>query len=437
LSAGSGEWKGSDTTNDSEADVVRPGVTLAGRYVVGEAIGRGGMAMVYRGHDELLDRDVAVKVLGSVAASAIGSRQEFLREARAAAALSHSNIVGVFDAGVHGTDRYIIMEYVPGGSLFDIIQSDAPLAPRVVVQFAGQLADALDYGHRHGIVHCDVKPQNVLIDESGRPKLVDFGISRSIAATGALTDTISGTAGYIAPEQLLGEPVDGRVDIYALGCVVYEMLSGELPFDASNLAALATQRLVRPPIPLERRNPSVPGALASSVMRAIEREPSARYASAHDFGRAMTASLVGQRNAPVIPTKRQGGGPQARPEGTTIIERPVRAPARPTDGQRFFWPLTLITLGILILAGALVAIRLPSLVGQGGTPVSLPSVTGQRIDQAAPNLNDLGLKIAVTLRDSEDSAVCTGRVLAQEPAPSSRVSRGSTVSLVVSRNDQC
>jgi serine/threonine protein kinase len=423
--------------NDPEADVVRPGVTLAGRYVVGEAIGRGGMAMVYRGHDELLDRDVAVKVLGSVAASAIGTRQEFLREARAAAALSHSNIVGVFDAGVHGTDRYIIMEYVPGGSLSEIIQSDAPLPPRRVVQFAGQLADALDYGHRHGIVHCDVKPQNVLIDESGRPKLVDFGISRSIAATGALTDTISGTAGYIAPEQLLGEPVDGRVDIYALGCVVYEMLSGQLPFDASNLAALATQRLVRPPIPLERRNAAVPAVLADAVMRAIEREPSARYASAHEFGRAMTASLAGQGNAVPPHPARQTASIPNRPVGTTVIARPARPSARPSGGQRLFWPLTLIALGVLILAGALAAVRLPSLLGQGAPTVSLPSVTGERIDQATPQLRDLGLAIAVNLRDTSANGVCTGQVLAQDPSPATQIARGRSVSLVVSRNDQC
>lgn len=434
------EWPAARASEPkAETEVVRPGVRLAGRYLVGEAIGRGGMATVYHGHDELLDRDVAVKVLGSVAANAIGSRQEFLREARAAAALAHPNIVGVYDAGVHGSDRFIVMEYVAGGSLSDMIQAGAPLPPRQVVQLAGQVADALDYGHRHGIVHCDVKPQNVLIDESGRPKLVDFGISRSIAATSALTDTISGTAGYIAPEQLLGDPIDGRVDIYALGCVVYEMLSGELPFDASNLTALATQRLVRPPIPLQRRNATVPALLAASVMRAIERDPEQRYGSARDFSRALAAGLSAPPNGRAARASfGQTASIPVRPATASTPQRSARERSAPSPGPRLFWPLTLVLLGVLVLAGALAALQFPSLINRSsGAPVAVPKVTDQRIDGATDQLRGAGLAINVDLKDTTAEGICTGRVLGQDPSPATHISRGGTVTLVVSASNQC
>lgn len=423
----------------SESAVVHSGVRLAGRYLVGKAIGRGGMATVYHGHDQLLDRDVAVKILGSVAADATGSRQEFLREARAAAALSHPNIVGMYDAGVHGSRvRYIVMEYVPGGSLSDIIQAEAPLLPSRVVQIVTQLADALDYGHRHGIIHCDVKPQNVLIDESGRPKLVDFGISRSIAATGALTDTISGTAGYIAPEQLLGESVDGRVDVYALGCVAYEMFCGELPFDASNLAALATQRLVRAPIPLASRNPALPPALAESVMRAIEREPDRRYATAHDFGRALGAGLTSPGNGRARRQYASTDSVSGLRQGTTVVERPPRDRVAASSGPRLFWPLTLVSMGVLLLAGVLVALHFPSVAGRpSGPPVVVPKVTGETLLDAATQVQHAGLKISVRNQPTSGPNACNGQVLSQDPDAPTQVSKGSTVTLVVTINDQC
>jgi serine/threonine-protein kinase len=417
---------------------VGSGVTLAGRYRVGEPIGRGGMSMVFRGYDELLHRDVAIKVLGPLATSATGSRQEFLGEARAAAALQHPNIASIFDVGVHGTDRFIVMEYVPGGSLLDLIQARAPLPPDRSVALGTQVADALDYGHRHGIVHCDVKPQNVLLDETGRPKLVDFGISRSIAATGALTDTISGTAGYIAPEQLLGERLDGRADIYALGCVIYEMLTGELPFDSSNLAALATQRLVRPPTPLLRKNPRVPAALAESVMRAIERERDQRYSSAHEFSLSLAKSLTGEALAPG-PTSRNQTTALTRPRPTqSNVRRETLVQSRPQEGGRLFWPVTLVLLGILILAGAVAAIELPSFVRGGGTSsVPVPNLVGQSLTNAVGQLHARHLSVELKPQDTSASVQCTGVVLDQSPQAASQIDSTGTVTLTVSQSDRC
>jgi len=418
------------------AEVVGPGQLLGGRYRVGTAVGRGGMAIVYQGYDELLNRHVAIKVLGMLAANATGSREEFLREARAAAALSHPNIVSVFDAGVHAGERYIVMELVSGGSLAEMIQERAPLTPGPAVQIVSQIADALDYGHQHGIIHCDVKPQNVLLDDSRRPKLVDFGISRTVAATGALTDTITGTAGYIAPEQLLGEKLDGRADIYALGCVLYEMLSGNLPFDATNLAALATQRLVRPPVPLRMRNSRVPTALAECVMRAIEREPDRRFATAREFARALGASASGINPPP--PRHPRTVEMTRRPTAEIRIERTQASSAGATGGHRLLWPVALAALGILILGGAVAAVELPSLFRPASAGVgSVPAVTNQLLADAAEQIHAQRLGVDVKFEDTTTRNICEGRVLSQDPQPPAQLQTGQSVTLVVSRNDQC
>jgi serine/threonine protein kinase len=423
-------------TGDEEA-LVRRGALLASRYRVGEVIGRGGMSTVYHGYDELLRRDVAVKVLLAPAAGSRGSRQEFLGEARAAAALAHPNIAGIYDVGIHGSERYIIMEYVSGGSLLDLIQAEAPMPLARTVQVATQVADALDYGHRHGIIHCDVKPQNVLLDETGRAKLVDFGISRTIAATGALTDTITGTAGYIAPEQLLGERLDGRADIYALGCVVYEMLTGALPFESSNLTALATQRLTRPPTPLRQRNPEVPPVLAESVMRALERDPEQRYRSANEFSTALAAGM-----ALAHPTARTAVRP---PTGEltrrhseelpfqrgTVVERPPRK-------RRPVWPVALLVLLVIVLGATAAAIELPSLLsGSKGAVVGVPSVDTLSLDEAVQRLRSQHLAVDLTLRDTSAGGTCSGEILGESPPPGTQVPPGSTVTLLVSRNAQC
>jgi predicted Ser/Thr protein kinase len=416
--------------------VVGRGVLLASRYRVGEAIGRGGMSMVYHGYDELLRRDVAIKVLIARAPDTRGSRQEFLGEARAAAALVHPNIAGIYDVGVYGAERYIVMEYVPGGSLMDLVQTEAPIAPDRAVKLATQIADALDYGHRHGIVHCDVKPQNVLLDETGRPKLVDFGISRTLSATGALTDTITGTAGYIAPEQLLGERLDGRADIYSLGCVVYELLTGALPFQASNLAALATQRLTREPTPLRQRNPHVSAALAESVMRALERDREQRYHSAAEFSQALAACL--SLSGPTArPTARAGTAELGRHAvQTAVAGRAVASDRSRGQGARL-WPLALLLLAVLIASGAVAAAELPALFTSGSSAVGVPAVGNLSAQDAVRELHARHLAVSITLQDTSGTPACTGTVLSQNPPPNAQVKPGSTVTLLVGQNSLC
>ncbi len=429
---------GLEQQGSTRTELVSRGVLLASRYRVGEAIGRGGMSTVYHGYDELLRRDVAVKVLSGPAAGTTGSRQEFLGEARAAAALVHPNIAGIYDVGIHGAERYIIMEYVPGGSLLDLIQADAPLPLTRAVLLATQIADALDFGHNHGIIHCDVKPQNVLLDETGRAKLVDFGIARTLTATGALTDTITGTAGYIAPEQLLGERVDGRADIYALGCVVYEMLTGALPFESNNLTALATQRLTRPPTPLREKNPEVPPALAQSVMRALERDREQRYRTANEFSQALAAGLALASHA-TRSTTRPATGDLTRRRTEELSPRRETAVRQRRRGRKLLVPVLLLVLGAVVAGGVAATIRHPSLLSGGGgaASVGVPSVGGRSLSDAVQQLHAQRLSVELSFRDTSSSTTCTGLVLGQDPPAGAQVSTGSTVTLTVSRNPQC
>jgi len=416
------------TTN--QPDRIMPGVDLADRYAVGEIVGYGGMATVYRGRDTLLDRDVAIKVLNQQIGDSERDRAAFLREARAAASLSHPGIVGTYDAGVFAGWPYIVMEYVPGGSLKEVIDTRAPLPPEQALPIAVAMADALAYGHDHGLVHCDVKPQNVLIDVARHPKLVDFGISQSVAATAALTATVSGTAGYVAPEQLEGLPLDGRADVYSLGTVLYQMLSGALPFEAPNLTALATRRLVADARPLRDANPNVAPALAAVVMRTLARNREDRYSTAGELAGALRAYMQGR--PPLGTTERisrQGA------DATQVWQRPVVSPVpvvadRALPGSSgLFWPLSLLLAALLAVLIVLLVVILPSRDGSA-TTAGVPQVTSTRLDQAARQLQAEGLKVVVELVPSDQPP---GTVLGQQPPPGTTQSTNDPVVLRVSR----
>lgn len=255
---------------------------LAGRYEMGPLLGRGGMGEVYRAWDGALGREVALKVLRPEHA---GSREfvtRFEREAKNVASLSHPNIVRVFDAGeARDGTRYIAMEYVPGGTLADRIREGGALTPRAAVEVARQLAAALSYAHGRGIVHRDVKPQNVLMTPRRDAKVADFGIARAVEAT-VLTraDMVIGSVGYLSPEQARGEPVDHRTDLYALGVVLYEMLTGTLPFVAESPIAVAMKHATQPPPSPSETNPAVPADLAYVTLKLLSKDPSDRYESA-------------------------------------------------------------------------------------------------------------------------------------------------------------
>ena len=246
------------------------------------------MAEVYLATDRVLDRPVAVKILGSWLAGDGTFVERFRREALAAARISHPNLVAVFDAGSEDDVHFIVMELVPGETLRDVLRREGRIAPGRAAGIAASVGDALAVAHAARIVHRDVKPGNVMLTSEGRIKLMDLGIARGLDGEDITrTSSILGTAGYVSPEQARGEPVDHRSDIYSLGCVLYEMLTGRQPFEADNPVAVAYQHVHDAPTPPSALEPSVPPALEAVVLRAMEKDPAARYQRVVD----MTAAL--------------------------------------------------------------------------------------------------------------------------------------------------
>jgi tRNA A-37 threonylcarbamoyl transferase component Bud32 len=276
-----------------ESEAARLGTALGSQYEIVRLIGQGGMGRVYLAREPFLDRQVAVKVLPAETADTGDARERFLREARTAARLSHPNIVPLYTFGQAGTLLFFVMGYVQGESLETRLARDGRIDPEDARQILAELADALDYAHRAGVVHRDVKPDNVLIDAAtGRAMLTDFGIAKQSAGRATLTQTgmIMGTPHYMSPEQAAGDrALDGRSDLYSLGVLAYRMLAGRLPFEGESVQEILTQHLTRAPQALEQIVPGLPLELSSAVARALAKDPLERWAS----GRAMRDSLTG------------------------------------------------------------------------------------------------------------------------------------------------
>ena len=403
---------------------------LAGRYRLEEPLGYGGMGEVHRAHDELLDRPVAVKLLDHGPPE---QARVSLAEARAAARLNHPGIVQVFDVGADDGTSYIVMELVPGRSLRDILRERGPLAPGDAVVLAIQLADALDAAHRAGLVHCDVKPGNVIVTPSGHVKLVDFGIARSAAAAcSAPREEIRASASYVAPEQLCSQPVDGRVDVYALGAVLYEMLLGQPPFVGSDPNAVAAARLVRDPrLPRTLDSRIWPG-LQGVVMRALARVREERYAGAAQMRDALRQELARSQEAEAE-TQVLVGAPPKRPSAAVHPERadsgriPPRARRSQPSGHVLTIAASAIVICALVLGGWLVSGR-PSF---GEAPVT-PALVGHRLSDLTPVLVQAGIApadVVVTTRPVGRPYV--GLVVDQQPQPGQPLGRTNNLQIAV------
>lgn len=399
-----------------------PETVVHGRYNVIRALGGGGMARVYLAHDEVLGRDVALKVLRDQYAEDEEFAERFKREARSAASLSHPNIVSVYDRGVaeDGTS-YIAMEHIPGGSLKERISRDGPLDPDDAAGVALQITGALEAAHEHGVIHRDIKPHNVLLTSTGAVKVADFGIARAAAATSiSHTSLVLGTAGYMSPEQALGEPVDARSDLYSLGVVLYEMLTGELPYSADNPVAVSMKHVNEPLRPPKELNPEIPDGMNAVVTKLLSKQPGDRYESASELAGdlrrvrdGLPPLLAGAVNA--------GTGP------TQAIHRTKRMPpvAAPLPGRarraRVPWVPAVILLLLALLAGLVWA------VSQSG--VEVPSVVGKPQEQAQQELETAGFRVEAQPRES--SPEDAGKVLDQSPTAGTRVEEGSRVTIEV------
>jgi eukaryotic-like serine/threonine-protein kinase len=360
------------------------GRILDGRYQLGSLLGVGGMARVYVATDRVLERQVAVKVLSPSDAQDPLFVERFRREARAAARLSHPNIVAVFDSGSDAGQPYLVMEYVPGESLAQVLHRQGRLAPGRAVGLAIQVCAALAAAHAQGLVHRDIKPANVLVGPDGQVQVTDFGIVKAAAATTLTgTGTVLGTAAYLSPEQAQGHPVDARSDLYGLGCVLYELLCGSPPFGSGAdraPVAIATRHVREPPEPPSARNPRVDPALEAVVLTALAKDPAQRYQSATDMQGALERVLTGDAAA-AVPTE-----PLLAPPGRTGTgATPTAAgPVAGDDGRGPGWPRWALLAAGTALGIALVIVLLwPD---GGDTPARLPEAgSGASAATSAPS----------------------------------------------------
>jgi tRNA A-37 threonylcarbamoyl transferase component Bud32 len=313
------------------------GEVLSDRYLVEELVGTGGMSSVFRAHDQLLDRKVALKVLHQQYTDDEEYVARFRHEARAVAALSHPNIVTVIDRGEHGGRQFIVFEYVEGENLKRLIQRRGPAPVGSALELAIQVARGLSFAHQQGLVHRDVKPQNVLLNGDGQAKVTDFGIARSLDVKHGMTQTgtVLGTSDYIAPEQAQGQRVDEHTDIYSLGVVLYELLTTEVPFPGENFVAVAMRHINEPPPPIRDKRPDVSPRLEAAVQTAMAKDPRDRFATMDEFCRELEACL-------------------AESEGTQVLTPLPRRSAHRARRGVSPWPVILAVAG-LIVVGAVVA----------------------------------------------------------------------------------
>ena len=430
------------------------------RYRITAHLGSGGMAEVYCATDLQLGRNVALKILHGRFAEDEQFVERFKREASSAAGLAHQHVVAVYDRGEWDGTSYIAMEYVAGRTLKQIVVEDGPLPPQRAVDLTVQILRAARFAHRRGIIHRDFKPQNVIVDDDDRAKVTDFGIARAGASDMTQTGSILGTAQYLSPEQAQGHAVGARSDLYSIGIVLYELLTGKVPFEADSAVTIALKQVSEAPVPPSHINPHVTPELESVVLRALAKEPEDRFADADEFIAALDAA------ASRIPSARQiaaaeaaaaalpaaaagaaaGGGVMAPPPPTPRPPPPPSAAGPPTDvrpaaavyeqrrepvavlpvppsRERKRWPW--FVLGGLLLLGLIV------LLVSTLTPkkVAVPNVVGASISVAQQRLTSEGFEVE-TVRDTSDKPRNT--VFGQEPGGGTTVEEGATITIRVS-----
>src|SRR5438128_4205276 len=419
-----------------------PGTTIDGRYRVLSRVGSGGMADVYLAEDELLGRGVAVKLLHHHFAEDQEFVERFRREASSAAALSHPNIVAIFDRGEWKDTYYIAMEYVAGRSLKTIVREQGALEPQVAIDIVSQILHAARFAHRHGVIHRDLKPHNVLLDDDGRARVTDFGIARAGASDMTLTGSIMGTAQYLSPEQAQGHAVGATSDLYSVGVILYELLTGVVPFEGETAVAIAFKQVAAYPRPPSALNPAVPAGLDGIVLRALAKDPARRYADADEFLAALArerqalpapaaaapaaAVLVGGSSA-AGPARtappRYGGGALLMPSARPRREQAPPPGAPPGRRRR-------VLLAALSAALIALAVALALLLARSVARVTVPDVTGQTEQVAVARLKRAGLAPVASLAAS--STVPIGLVISESPPRGSRVAKGTRVSVAVS-----
>ena len=394
--------------------------TFGGRYLLIERIGTGGMAEVYRGRDELLGREVAIKVLSDRFSRDRSFIERFRREAQAAANLNHPNIVSLYDYGAdHGT-YFIVMEYIEGRTLGEVIGAEGPLMPERAAEIAADVARALQRAHAASLVHRDIKPGNIMITNTGETKVTDFGIARAVGSDSDATMTqagmVIGTASYLSPEQAQGNPVDARSDVYSLGCVLFEMLTGRAVFTGDTPLSIAYKHVREQPSTPSSVNPETPRSLDAITMKALAKNPDNRYSSAAEMDDDLQRFLSGQK---VHATPLMATEVQTRASGTAVMTA--------ADGEeeersrRGLWYFLLTLLILALLAGGYFLLR--------GDTATVPDVVGERENAATEILEQAGFEVEVDRRANKRPE---GEVFRTDPEAGEETDEGGTVTILVS-----
>lgn len=397
------------------------------RYRATEKIGSGGMADVYKAVDETLGRTVAIKVLHAHYASDPGFVARFRQEAQAAANLSHPNIVNIYDWGRDDDTYYIVMEYVRGTDLKTLVSQKGPLDPFKAAEYCAQVCAALSVAHGYDIIHRDIKPHNIVLTPDGTIKVMDFGIARAGNTTMTQTGSVLGTAHYVSPEQAQGRTLTAASDLYSLGVVLYELTTGELPFNGDSPVAVALKQVNEEPVPPRQIDPDIPPSLEVVILRAMQKQPQERFASAEEMRRELTRVASGRMvEAPAV----IAGG--SRPDETSVMPV-VTGTARPRTVRRKKnpWPWVALIAGLLIVAvGSAWAFGLFDTTPK----VVVPGVIGMTENEAADALTAVELEVGTIDRTFSEEP--SGTVLSQTPEPGVKLEVGGSVSLTVSKGKE-
>ena len=402
------------------------GRLISGRYRIEAVVGTGGMAVVYRARDEQLNQTVAIKVLRPEYESDMEFVRRFSREAEAAAKVSHENIVNLLDVGIDGDMRYIVMEFVDGCTLKEMIREEGRIHPDVALRMTIRILAAVDHAHRNGIVHRDIKPQNILVDKKGRVRVADFGIARLKASQTTQVDqngSAMGSVHYLSPEQAKGEVADEQSDLYSVGICMYEMLTGRVPFDGETTVSVALKHVSEDPVSMREHNDQVTKALDEVVMRALCKDKTRRYQSAAEMAADLRKTITHPKGGFVRYRRRAKDT-----DGDSVREEKRRRSPRPRKQN---WKLLIIICAaVLVAALALGAVYIRSTRGN----IPMPGLIGQTQAAAVEAMEDLGIEVTIVNAYSEE--IAGGAVMLQSRAEGDMLRRDAKITLTVSLGSQ-
>ncbi|WP_018660013.1 Stk1 family PASTA domain-containing Ser/Thr kinase [Heyndrickxia acidiproducens] len=427
------------------------GRRISGRYKVLTLIGGGGMANVYLAHDMILDRNVAVKILRLDFANEPEFIKRFHREAQSATSLVHPNIVSIYDIGEEDDINYIVMENVEGMTLKQYIQQNGPVSVEKTLDIMGQLTAAIFHAHQNHIIHRDIKPQNILIDHDGVVKITDFGIAMALSATSITqTNAVLGSVHYLSPEQARGGMATYKSDIYALGIVMFELLTGRLPFSGESAVSIALKHLQTETPPPKRWNPDIPQSVENIVLKATAKDPFHRYNDADEMGEDIRTALNPERaNEPkfdvpeddektiTMPVLTEARPAAAKNDETIMLNaaeekkeaKKAKKHGRENKKRRKKWPFVLGSLALLAVLAGLFALLLPSILGP--KTVSVPDIKGKEASAAAAVLAAHGLKAGEKITTASET-VPKGKIIKTDPSTGANIKEGTEVTLYIS-----